>query len=400
VDAVFPDEPGPDLFELANSVAALLDAPVTIEDLSSRVIAFSADQSAADEGRHRTVLSMQQPSDLGEVQRRHGVFRRVHESTRPLYITDVVEGAMPRVAMRVQVGNECLGVIWAVVHEPLTPQREQGMVEAAQVVALTMLRARLGADAAARLRLGLVMGLLEGGPTAVRTARQLNIEGNALCVLAIGAVSPEGEDPATAEVDHQRAANALTMYLKPISPRATAALIGSVLYAVVPARSEREATRVAGAFIARLDSPQPYFAGVGTSVDDPADLAFSRLAADAALRVLRHRAAADRRVAAIGDVQVEHIMLRVADTMTSERITVSGPLRTLLDYDAEHGGFMVPTLRAWLDTFGDVAKASELVRVHKNTFRYRLARLEQIAGIDLSDPDVRFALALQLRIFQ
>jgi DNA-binding PucR family transcriptional regulator len=41
-----------------------------------------------------------------------------------------------------------------------------------------------------------------------------------------------------------------------------------------------------------------------------------------------------------------------------------------------------------------------MVRVHKNTFRYRIARLEQIAGIDLSDPDVRFALTLQLRIFQ
>ncbi len=80
MDAVFPDEPGPDLFELANSLAALLDAPVTIEDLASRVIAFSADQSTADEGRHRTVLSMQQPSELGELQRRHGVFRRVHES--------------------------------------------------------------------------------------------------------------------------------------------------------------------------------------------------------------------------------------------------------------------------------------------------------------------------------
>src|SRR5205823_9360701 len=54
------------------------------------------------------------------------------------------------------------------------------LVEAAQVVALTMLRARLGADAAARLRLGLVMGLLEGGPSAVRTARQLNLEGHVL----------------------------------------------------------------------------------------------------------------------------------------------------------------------------------------------------------------------------
>ena len=50
MDAVFPDEPGPDLFELANSVTALLDAPVTIEDLSSRVIAFSATDSHGSRG--------------------------------------------------------------------------------------------------------------------------------------------------------------------------------------------------------------------------------------------------------------------------------------------------------------------------------------------------------------
>ncbi|MFF2502596.1 hypothetical protein ACFVTY_04285 [Streptomyces sp. NPDC058067] len=65
LSTVSPDElmlgghdSGTDLFELANSLAALLDAPVTIEDLSSRVIAFSSDQSGADEGRHRTILSM------------------------------------------------------------------------------------------------------------------------------------------------------------------------------------------------------------------------------------------------------------------------------------------------------------------------------------------------------
>ncbi|WP_037958854.1 PucR family transcriptional regulator [Streptomyces violens] len=412
LSTVSPDElmlgghdSGTDLFELANSLAALLDAPVTIEDLSSRVIAFSSDQSGADEGRHRTILSMQAPTDVGELQRRHGLLLRIHESDRPVYITDVMEGAMPRVAVRVRAGEEPLGAIWAVVKGPLTKQREQGMREAAQVVALTMLRARLGADAAMRLRLGLVLSLLDGGPNARKTARQLNFANSPICVLALGASVPEGEDPSVVEADQQRTANALAMYLKPICPRATAALIGSVLYAVLPLRStgepgKREASRIADEFIARLDSSQTYFAGVGTVVADATDLAFSRSAADAALRVVRHRAAAHRRVAALEDVQVEHILLRVADAMADERMVVGGPLRALREYDAEHGGSMVETLRAWLDAFGDVTKAAETVRVHKNTFRYRLSRLGQIADVDLSDPDVRFALSLQLRIFE
>jgi DNA-binding PucR family transcriptional regulator len=35
--------------------------------------------------------------------------------------------------------------------------------------------------------------------------------------------------------------------------------------------------------------------------------------------------------------------------------------------------------------------------VHPNTFRYRLRRLTEVSGIDLTDPEQRFAAMLQLR---
>jgi DNA-binding PucR family transcriptional regulator len=38
------------------------------------------------------------------------------------------------------------------------------------------------------------------------------------------------------------------------------------------------------------------------------------------------------------------------------------------------------------------------VHVHPNTFRYRLRRLADIGGIDLTDPAARFAVMLQLRV--
>jgi DNA-binding PucR family transcriptional regulator len=38
------------------------------------------------------------------------------------------------------------------------------------------------------------------------------------------------------------------------------------------------------------------------------------------------------------------------------------------------------------------------VFVHPNTFRYRLRRLAEVGGLDLTDTDARFTAMLQLRL--
>lgn len=386
-----------DLFELANALASLLDAPVTIEDRSSRVIAFSADQSAADPERHRTILGMHVPSELNEVIREHGVFQRVYEAEHPVYMTGVVEGAMPRVAMRLQVGDECLGAVWAVVRQPpLSPQREQGLVEAARLIAIAMMRARFDADATARARVQSIISLLEGGPGAREAARGLDIADQSLCVIAIGESSAVSDD-GSREAEDQRTANALGTFLRATAPQSIAARVGSTLYAVLPTDRADDAVRLASSFIERLASARPYCAGVGDMVRDASELAYARAGAEAALRVLTTTPRSGRRVAAFGEVHVEHLIDRMGEIMMSER-TPRGPVDALLDYDREHSASMVSTLRAWLDAFGDASMAADAVHVHKNTLRYRLSRIEKIGEVDLSKPEVRFALSLQLRV--
>ncbi|HEY7174839.1 MAG TPA: helix-turn-helix domain-containing protein, partial [Micromonosporaceae bacterium] len=70
----------------------------------------------------------------------------------------------------------------------------------------------------------------------------------------------------------------------------------------------------------------------------------------------------------------------------------------LYTYDAEHNTNLVETLRAWLDAFGDVIAAAASMYVHPNTFRDRLRRLAEVGGIDLANPEARFAAMLQLRV--
>ncbi|MEV1179407.1 helix-turn-helix domain-containing protein, partial [Nonomuraea sp. NPDC049784] len=98
-------------------------------------------------------------------------------------------------------------------------------------------------------------------------------------------------------------------------------------------------------------------------------------------------------------VHFESLLLQVADVAAAEEQTPTGPYQRLLDHDAEHGTELAPTLRAYLDAFGDVNAASARVHVHANTFRYRLKRLVEISGLDLSDPDARLTAMLQMRIF-
>lgn len=403
LSALTGPEMGSDLFELANALAALLQSPVTIENLSSRVIAFSADQAGTDEERRKTILGLQVPEIYSERQQRDGVFRRLYGSDRPVFVEKAEPTGLPRVAMRVKAGDELLGSIWAVVSEPLTAQREQGMVEAARVVALTMLRARVSADSSTRLKLGLVTMLVDGGAKAREAANQLGFANSPACVIAIGA-STRHDDEVRSEADAQRLASALNMYLQPIYPRAVAALLGRVIYAVVPLResnrgAQNEAQAIARAFISRVDTTSTLFAGIGKVVAEPSALTRSRTEADAALRVLRSRANPALRVANLDDVYVSALMHRLSDMLVADQVGIGGTLRVLGEYDVEHNTELVPTLRSWLDHFGDVASAAASIHVHKNTFRYRLGRLAEISGIDLDDAETRFGLMLQLRLF-
>jgi DNA-binding PucR family transcriptional regulator len=51
----------------------------------------------------------------------------------------------------------------------------------------------------------------------------------------------------------------------------------------------------------------------------------------------------------------------------------------------------------YLEAFGDIAVAAETLHVHQNTFRYRIRRIGDVFGVDLTNADERLVLWLQLR---
>lgn len=72
-------------------------------------------------------------------------------------------------------------------------------------------------------------------------------------------------------------------------------------------------------------------------------------------------------------------------------------LGAIVDYDAQHRAGLLETVRAFLDCDGSWTRAAAELHVHVNTVRYRLEKVEQLSGRDLSSLQDRIDLYLALQ---
>ena len=75
----------------------------------------------------------------------------------------------------------------------------------------------------------------------------------------------------------------------------------------------------------------------------------------------------------------------------------TGPL---LAYDRDNDGSLIRTLRAFFDADCSQRVAAERLFIHHKTLRYRLERIKQLTGLDLSRHDDRMRADFALRLLQ
>jgi DNA-binding PucR family transcriptional regulator len=75
-------------------------------------------------------------------------------------------------------------------------------------------------------------------------------------------------------------------------------------------------------------------------------------------------------------------------------------LGTLMDYDSTHGSQLVMTLSQYLDCGGNYDATAQALSVHRSTLKYRLRRIREVSGHDLSVPDTQFNLHIAARAWR
>ena len=101
-------------------------------------------------------------------------------------------------------------------------------------------------------------------------------------------------------------------------------------------------------------------------------------------------------VTVFDDLGVYKLLAEIADIDSVEEFVLRW-LGTLLEYDARKGAQLVGTLAAYLECGGSYDATARTISTHRSTLRYRLQRVREISGYDLTDPDTRFNLQLASR---
>lgn len=389
---------GSDLFALADAIATLIDAPVTIEDRLSRVLAYSGRQDEADPARAETIVGRRVPERFLERLEAKGVFRRLAAESGAVYVGTIAPGVLPRLAVSVRAGNEVLGSIWAAVSERPTPEVERAFVDAAKVTALHLLKHRAGADVERGLQAELLASILEGTPAAREAAARLGLSGAGYQVLA-GWVSASDE----AEESRVRAQlrDLLAVHMATYRLRGATALLGGIVYAVVathddPASLEQALVRIAKDVVHRTGREVAPLLGVGGHAATLTEVPRSRREAEEAVRVLR--SGGREGVATIEEVRLPALLVRFAETAAQDHDLYAAKVARLTESDRKGGSAYIEALRCFFDAFGDYTAAAATLHIHPNTLRYRLRKAQELSGVSLADPQERLALMLLLRV--
>ncbi|MFG2934646.1 PucR family transcriptional regulator [Streptomyces sp. NPDC048282] len=122
-----------------------------------------------------------------------------------------------------------------------------------------------------------------------------------------------------------------------------------------------------------------------------------------ALEESRHarRVAAARpgRVCAAGHQELaSHVLLLPFVPDDVRRAFTARLLDPLRDYDRRHRAELIPTLEAFLDCDGSWTRCATRLHLHVNTLRYRVGRIEQLTGRDLSRLEDKLDFFLALRM--
>ncbi|MGD9526109.1 helix-turn-helix domain-containing protein [Pseudonocardia sp.] len=375
--------------ELVTALAETLGASVTVEEPDGRLLARAPEEGYrpppdAAARRRRPVQTA-----LAALARTNEVTEVGDSSGRP-GAAAVGHRAGPARAWvaPILLHGELAALMWITNQRaaPLPVQRR--VIERfAVVVALELLKRRHLVEVEERLSGDLVDDLLRGGPAQGVLDRATAL-GHDLAPphhVVVLALDPPG--PATNLAELIRTSTG------------TRPLVGQredVHVVLLPARPDlHEILRRLRDHVEQASPGRTATVAVGPAVDGLTDHAAAYRVARGAIRL--RRAARPGGVVDVRDLGMAALLLENGTPDTLRRFA-RGLLRPLALHDARRGGVLLPTLRAWLAAGCSTRAAARELVVHPNTVGYRLARIQELTGRDLTRIDARADLQLALRV--
>lgn len=388
-----------DLDTLAEVTAEGTGGLVTIEDVQSqRVLAYSTSGEGADELRTRAILGRAAPEDSVRWLKRSGVISAIKT---PQHLIEVPEAHHLGMERRLVTGihdssGTLLGSIWV-------QQGDQGFSPAAgEIVRGAAIAAAelLGRDTQLRSTEQRMLCHLFGDGSAIATrtaAEYFSLPGD--CEPAIiGIHAADGNEEALASVF-----KLLVLQVNAFAPTAVAAFIDSRAYVLLP-RPGATATIVEWLdhVLTRFSfhpvvRKHPLQAAIAVPVLGLDQVPTARCEVD---RVLNATDDTTPRVTSFTESRTSILLRESLDLLDTRRELKDPRIDELVDHDERTGSKLVTSLQTYLRAGRALRESARGLNVHPNTLRYRIARAQEVTGLNLNDPRDRLLTEIQLAVRQ
>ncbi|WP_186329411.1 PucR family transcriptional regulator [Agrococcus jejuensis] len=391
-----------DLQQLVETLSARLDRSVAIDDARLRLLAHSSHRGDVDRVRAESILRRAVPPDVVD-----HVFACRDDATGRYLVTPRADLALrdARIGQPILQQDTLLGFVWLLDSEGPVDDDQLRAIETAAAEATVLIHGEFLRATATRERERALVERLLGDDAGARVAAadELRAEGifaSTAFVVLVAEIDRDGEPATDEDAVALAAATAAARSRRPAQHVLALEHRDHVVLVVAePAvDAAHEAGLAAGSalrddVLRGTDAPRCRV-GIGRVRTDLADAAAALDEARRAARIAR-RLGDPAPVASIDDAGVYELLDRLPDDAL---LAAAAPRLLALIADERRGEPLVRTLEVFLDTAGDVKAASELLFAHRTSLYYRLRRIQELTGLDLTTGDDRLRAHLTLKI--
>ncbi len=394
------DDSGTDLFGLAQSLADRIHGMVSIENAESHVLAYSASNDEADELRRLSILGRAGPPEHLKWIGQWGIFDALRSGGEVVRVAERPElGLRPRLAVGIyqpasgtRRAPVFAGSIWVQQgSRPLAEDSEEVLRGAAVLAARIMSRLAARPSTQTR-RVQQLLGLTDSAPddvAAIAGELGLSVDGTAVLI---------GWDTAHNEAGSARLSDVMALSASAFRRDAQVAAQGSRIYVLLPqtATTRSVTSWVRGTVAAlRTELGVELRAAIAGPVAGLAGIAPARAEVDRVLDSAERHPFLGQ-VTSLAEARTTVLLDEIVALVGADKRLVDPRIRDLHARDP----VLAETLRAHLDSFGDIGAAARSLQVHPNTVRYRVRRIEKLMSTSLADPEARLVFSLGLRVLE
>lgn len=383
------------LSTVLDAVAATAGTPALLEDRDFGLIGYSASSDWTDPTAVEQVLTGRAPATVTDWLRSSGALGRIAAASAPMTVQSPVFGQRVVVPVRGMFG--LVGRIWLPGAQEPGPETAAVLTEqAGQIASILAAGARRERRADRPDAEHLLRAALSGG-SASAFAEEIGCSPDQpLQLVGFRPLVPEGlAEGGLAVLGELLTAQAATQRRRCFVVQFSGALYTIARSADLPDEAALGLARTVIETYLRF-SGREVACVVGTPTKPVSALAVARAEMDRSLRVSVARALAGP--VHFEDLHTSTFFAELREHVTEHPQILSGPFRKIMELDAAGRTEYVSTLQAYFNANCDAGRAARDLFVHRNTLKYRLQRIQELAGLDLEDPLARCACEVQMRL--